>query len=110
MALVGINNENEFYSNHYLGEVFTSDIRDVLEPWIAQENAAREAERAAREQGKDVEPGYRAPWNQFNSLATEFFRKLAEHEKQRQIPQRLADQRNRWQPLLKALGYEITPQ
>lgn len=85
MALVGINNENEFYSNHYLGEVFTSDIRDVLEPWIAQENAAREAERAAREQGKDVEPGYRAPWNQFNSLATEFFRKLAEHEKQRQI-------------------------
>ena len=59
MALVGINNENEFYSNHYLGEVFTSDIRDVLEPWIAQENAAREAERAAREQGKDVEPGYR---------------------------------------------------
>ncbi len=110
MALVGINNENEFYSNHYLGEVFTSDIRDVLEPWIAQENAAREAERAAREQGKDVEPRYRAPWNQFNSLATEFFRKLAEHEKQRQIPQRLADQRNRWQPLLKALGYEITPQ
>ncbi|RZM95754.1 class I SAM-dependent DNA methyltransferase [Escherichia sp. E4694] len=110
MALVGINNENEFYSNHYLGEVFTSDIRDVLEPWIAQENAARDAERAAREQGKDVEPGYRAPWNQFNSLATEFFRKLAEHEKQRQIPQRLADQRNRWQPLLKALGYEITPQ
>ena len=110
MALVGINNENEFYSNHYLGEVFTSDIRDVLEPWIAQENAAREAERAAREQGKDVEPGYRAPWNQFNSLATEFFRKLAEHEKQRQIPQRLADQRNRWQTLLKALGYEITPQ
>ncbi|MGR87088.1 class I SAM-dependent DNA methyltransferase [Escherichia coli] len=110
MALVGINNENEFYSNHYLGEVFTSDIRDVLEPWIAQENAAREAERAAREQGKDVEPGYRAPWNQFNSLATEFFRKLAEHEKQRQIPQRLADQRNRWLPLLKALGYEITPQ
>lgn len=109
MALVGINNENEFYSNHYLGEVFTSDIRDVLEPWINQENAAREAERAAREQGKEVEAGYRAPWNQLNSLATEFFRKLTEHEKQRQIPQRLADQRSRWQPLLKALGYELNP-
>jgi type II restriction/modification system DNA methylase subunit YeeA len=107
MALVGINNENEFYSNHYLGEVFTSDIRDVLEPWINQENAAREAERAAREQGKEVEAGYRAPWNQLNSLATEFFRKLTDHEKQRQIPQRLADQRTRWQPLLKALGYEL---
>lgn len=109
MALVGINNENEFYSNHYLGEVFTSDIRDVLEPWIEQENAAREAERAAREQGKEVEAGYRAPWNQLNSLATEFFRKLTDHEKQRQIPQRLADQRTRWQTLLKALGYELNP-
>ncbi|HBR2091747.1 TPA: class I SAM-dependent DNA methyltransferase [Klebsiella quasipneumoniae subsp. quasipneumoniae] len=109
MALVGINNENEFYSNHYLGEVFTSDIRDVLEPWIEQENAARGAERAARELGKEVEAGYRAPWNQLNSLATEFFRKLTEHEKQRQIPQRLADQRSRWQPLLKALGYELNP-
>lgn len=109
MALVGINNENEFYSNHYLGEVFTSDIRDVLEPWIEQENAAREAERAAREQGKEVEAGYRAPWNQLNSLATEFFRRLTDHEKQRQIPQRLADQRTRWQPLLKALGYELNP-
>lgn len=109
MALIGINNENEFYSNHYLGEVFTSDIRDVLEPWIEQENAAREAERAVREQGKVVEAGYRAPWNQLNSLATEFFRRLTEHEKQRQIPQRLADQRSRWQPLLKALGYELNP-
>ncbi|WP_159873728.1 MULTISPECIES: class I SAM-dependent DNA methyltransferase [unclassified Raoultella] len=110
MALVGINNENEFYSNHYLGEVFTSDIREALEPWNEQENAAREVERAAREQGEAFTPGYRAPWNQLNSLATTFFRQLAEQEKQRQIPQRLADQRSRWQPLLQALGYELNPQ
>lgn len=110
MALVGINNENEFYSNHYLGEVFTSDIREALEPWNEQENAAREVERAAREQGDDFTPGYRAPWNQLNSLATAFFRQLSEQEKQRQIPQRLSDQRSRWQPLLQAFGYELNPQ
>lgn len=110
MALVGINNENEFYSNHYLGEVFSNDIRDVLEPWTEQENAAREVERAAREQGKEVAAGYRAPWNQLSTLATVFFRQLAEHEKQRQVAQRLADQRSRWQPLLQALGYELTSQ
>lgn len=109
MALVGINNENEFYSNHYLGEVFTSDIREALEPWNEQENAAREVERAAREQGEEFTPGYRAPWNQLNSLATTFFRQLSEQEKQRQIPQRLTDQRSRWQPLLQALGYELNP-
>lgn len=110
MALVGINNENEFYSNHYLGEVFSNDIRDVLEPWTEQENAAREIERAAREQGKEVAAGYRAPWNQLSTLATVFFRQLAEHEKQRQVAQRLADQHSRWQPLLQALGYELTSQ
>ncbi|MBE9966526.1 class I SAM-dependent DNA methyltransferase [Citrobacter freundii] len=110
MALVGINNENEFYSNHYLGEVFTNDIRDALEPWNEKENAAREVERAAREQGEEFTPGYRAPWNQLNSLATAFFRQLAEQEKQRQIPQRLVDQRSRWQPLMQALGYELNPQ
>ena len=109
MALVGIYNENEFYSNHYLGEVFTSDIREALEPWNEQENAAREVERAAREQGEEFTPGYRAPWNQLNSLATTFFRQLSEQEKQRQIPQRLTDQRSRWKPLLQALGYELNP-
>ncbi|WP_218997020.1 class I SAM-dependent DNA methyltransferase [Shewanella algae] len=110
MALVGITNENEFYSNHYLGEVFSNDIRDVLEPWTEQESAARELERVAREAGKEVAPGYRAPWNQLSSLATAFFRQLTEHEKQRQLTQRLNDQRSRWQPLLQALGYELTPQ
>ncbi|MDV2961151.1 class I SAM-dependent DNA methyltransferase [Shewanella algae] len=110
MALVGITNENEFYSNHYLGEVFSNDIRDVLEPWTEQESAARELERVAREAGKEVAAGYRAPWNQLSSLATAFFRQLTEHEKQRQLTQRLNDQRSRWQPLLQALGYELTPQ
>ncbi|HDN9016130.1 TPA: class I SAM-dependent DNA methyltransferase [Aeromonas salmonicida] len=110
MALVGINNENEFYSNHYLGEVFSNDIRTVLEPWQEQENAARELERATKEQGKEAKPGYRAPWNQLSSFATAFFRQLAEHEKERHLTQRLADQRSRWQPLLAALGYELSPQ
>lgn len=110
MALVGITNENEFYSNHYLGEVFSNDIRDVLEPWTEQESAARELERVAREAGKEVAAGYRAPWNQLSSLATAFFRQLTEHEKQRQFSQRLNDQRSRWQPLLQVLGFELTPQ
>lgn len=109
MALVGIINENEFYSNHYLAEVFVNDIRDVVEPWLEQENAAREQERLAKEQGKTPATGYRAPWNQLQSLASGFFRQLADHEKQRQLTQRLQDQRSRWQPLLQSLGYELSP-
>ncbi|MGN5288330.1 Eco57I restriction-modification methylase domain-containing protein [Aeromonas sp. 11P] len=109
MALVGIINENEFYSNHYLDEVFGSDIRSVLEPWQAQEQAARDQERAARELGKTVAPGYRAPWNQLASLASGYFRQLSEQEKQRDIAQQLSQQRARQAAVLSALGYQLAP-
>lgn len=109
MALVGIINENEFYSNHYLDEVFGSDIRSVLEPWQAQEQAARDQERADRELGKTVAPGYRAPWNQLASLASGYFRQLSEQEKQRDIAQQLSQQRARQAAVLSALGYQLAP-
>lgn len=109
MALVGIINENEFYSNHYLDEVFGSDIRSVLEPWQAQEQAARDQEHAARELGKTVAPGYRAPWNQLASLASGYFRQLSEQEKQRDIAQQLSQQRARQAAVLSALGYQLAP-
>ncbi|MDX7762286.1 class I SAM-dependent DNA methyltransferase [Aeromonas caviae] len=109
MALVGIINENEFYSNHYLDEVFGSDIRSVLEPWQAQEQAARDQERAARELGKTVAPGYRAPWNQLGSFASGYFRQLSEQEKQRDIAQQLSQQRARQAVVLSALGYQLAP-
>lgn len=91
MVLVGINNENEFYFNYYLGEVFISDICDVLEFWIVQENVVCEVECVVCEQGKDVELGYCVLWNQFNSLVIEFFCKFVEYEKQCQILQCLVD-------------------
>ena len=36
-TFAGISNENEFYSHHYLAEVFTGDIREQLEAWDADE-------------------------------------------------------------------------
>ena len=36
-TFAGITNENEFYSHHYLAEVFKGDIKDRLEAWDAQE-------------------------------------------------------------------------
>ena len=32
-AFVGIHNENEFYSHHYLSEIFTRDIADTTGAW-----------------------------------------------------------------------------
>ena len=32
-TFAGIHNENEFYSHHYLSEVFAGDIRETVERW-----------------------------------------------------------------------------
>ena len=40
MPLTGIHNENEFYSHHYLAEIFTSDIQAPIERWRREAEAA----------------------------------------------------------------------
>ncbi|WP_419776694.1 Eco57I restriction-modification methylase domain-containing protein [Malaciobacter marinus] len=37
MNLVGITNENEFYTNHYLNEIFEGDIKDKISSWQEKE-------------------------------------------------------------------------
>ena len=38
MNLVGIINENEFYTNHYLNEIFEGDIKEQITSWQTREN------------------------------------------------------------------------
>ena len=57
-TFVGIANENEFYSHHYLSEVFKGDIRERLEQWAAAE---------------DAHPEQRAPYKQLASWAGQWF-------------------------------------
>jgi len=57
-TFVGIANENEFYSHHYLAEVFKGDIRERLEQWAAAEEA---------------HPEQRAPYKQLASWASQWF-------------------------------------
>ena len=51
-TFVGSVNENEFYSHHYLSEVFKGDIRERLEQWAAVEES---------------HPAQRAPFKQLAS-------------------------------------------
>jgi type II restriction/modification system DNA methylase subunit YeeA len=69
---IGITNENEFYSQHYLAEIFSGDVRGVLETWANQETEARETARLNNQK----EPDYRAPYNQLNSLWREALNQL----------------------------------
>ena len=60
-TFAGITNENEFYSHHYLAEVFKGDIKDRLEAWDAQE---------AQHPGDDA---HRAPQKRLQAWAQRWF-------------------------------------
>ncbi len=90
---IGIENENEFYSHHYLAEVFNGDIKDTLADW------------AQREKEDDVQ----APYTQLKSLRQSYF---AAHEKltrERSLAKRVELQRDFFKQLVGALGYQWHP-
>jgi hypothetical protein len=60
-TFAGITNENEFYSHHYLAEVFKGDIKTKLDAWEAEE---------VEHPGNDV---HRAPHKRLQSWAQKWF-------------------------------------
>lgn len=105
--LVGIYNENDFYSHHYLTSVFESDIRGVMEQWESKETDAREFEKKERALGREVEQGFRSPYSKLSSYAGSYFKQLNEHSRERELEKRLQQQRRRWTNILSPLGYQL---
>jgi len=100
-TFAGITNENEFYSHHYLAEVFKGDIKDRLEAWDAQE-AQNPGDAPDHEQ-------HRAPQKRLQAWAQRWFALRGQ-------VQRGKDEHERWQAfmqiqagLLQALGYAPPP-
>jgi len=92
-TFAGIANENEFYSHHYLAEVFKGDIKAKLDAWEAAEeaNAGDEAQRT--------------PPKRLQSMAQKWFSMRGQID-------RAKDDADRWglfaqmqSGLLQALGY-----
>ena len=105
--LVGIYNENDFYSHHYLTSVFESDIRGVMEQWANKETEAREFEKKERALGREVEQGFRSPYSKLSSYAGSYFKQLNEHSREKELEKRLQQQRRRWTNILSPLGYQL---
>lgn len=84
MNWIGITNENDFYSQHYLSEIFQGDVRGVIETWQLQEDAAREQARA---EGRR-EPDWRTPWARLSTLGRDWLQRLDEAERQRDAGER----------------------
>ncbi len=96
-TFAGITNENEFYSHHYLAEVFKGDIKARLDAWEAQET---------QHNGNEA---HRSPHKRLQAWAQRWF-------SLRGSVQRGKDEHERWQAflqiqvgLLQALGYSAPP-
>ena len=92
-AFAGIHNENEFYSHHYLSEIFSGDIRATVDRW--------------REQA-DAESG-RTPYAALRALAGDYVRFRRDFDRERRTSPRLTLQREWFRQLLPALGYAWAP-
>ena len=95
MALLGLRNEQEFYSDYYLEAIFEGDLKEVQARW------KRQAEQdPANPQPDRALAGLRRSWLN-----------LCEKEADLPAADRLLLQREQWfRPLLVALGYSWQPQ
>ena len=86
MNWTGITNENEFYSQHYLAEIFSGDVRGVLDAWAERETKAREAARA---QGQP-DPEWRTPASALGAMSRESLHQLETLRRPHSPSERLA--------------------
>ncbi|MCG6134003.1 MAG: N-6 DNA methylase [Nostoc sp. LLA-1] len=91
--LIGITNENEFYSNHYIDAILKDDIKGIAQRW-------REA--AAENETK-------SPPELLGSLAASYFRFINNFSKEKEIAERLTFQQQWFSEIFGALGYQVEP-
>lgn len=101
----GITNENEFYSQHYLAEIFSGDVKERIDAWQQQETEAR----AAAVSDQDRQHAWRTPWARIGGMARDGLEALAQMRHDTSS-ERLETGRDWLQQLLPVLGYTAQPQ
>lgn len=98
MIINGLINENEFYSEHYISEVFSGDIKDIIAAW-------QQLEAEAKERGKE----YRTPFNQLNTQARDILQRIGEAQRYRGANDKLSGLRAVTKRLLEILDLPYAP-
>ena len=88
--LTGIENANEFYSQHYLDEVLEQDLKELFAAWQAQDAAS--------------------PAARLKSMAGEYFRLRDRILKAKTLADRVALLHELAETLFPALGYALRPE
>lgn len=97
MAYAGIINDNEFYSEHYLADIFEGDIRGVIDAWQQQATASKTD----------------TPWAVLRRAAFERLREVEAIQalaRRGRAPEAVEAARDLARPLLETLGYVLTPE
>lgn len=93
LNLAGINNENEFYTHHYLVAILENDLKHLFSTWETQEQ----------------EQGVKPPFHALSRLGKEYFAVRGQLERQKDPAAILALQRRFLPDLLAALGFDMAP-
>ncbi|MFH1274586.1 MAG: hypothetical protein ABIJ49_17345 [Pseudomonadota bacterium] len=97
-TFIGLSNDNEFFSAHYLAEVFQGDFADTIKGWDA-------LEEAAKEQGDD----YTTPHRALRNLNQSYFALRHKLKSERNASERIRLQREFYQDLMRVLGIAWQP-
>lgn len=97
---IGINNENEFYSHHYLSQVFEGDIKQVLTSWLEEETRSKQEDETPQQ----------APYNQLRGISRDYFAISERIRRETNAKKRISLQREFFRMLLPVLGYQYQPQ
>lgn len=89
----GIHNEHEFYSQHYLTEIFSGDARETVKRW--------------RDEAADA--GERTPDAKLRALAGEYQRFRNAFDREKDHKERVSLQRGWFRRLLEGLGHKWEP-
>ena len=101
MAWFGISNENEFYSEHYLSEIFSGDIQSRLEQWKEQEELSK---------SDSPDNPTLAPYSQLTRLTQQALQTFKELDQEKSPAEQLQTQREWLKLQLKIFGFDCQPQ
>ena len=94
MNLVGIVNENEFYTNHYLNEIFEGDIKEQITSWQEKESESEV---------------YKTPFKKLRGIGPSYLELLKElSRKSNNTTEKIQASREFYKTLLDILGYEFS--
>ncbi|MBF0471075.1 MAG: class I SAM-dependent DNA methyltransferase, partial [Gammaproteobacteria bacterium] len=108
LDLTGINNDNDFYSHHYLSAILEGDLKGIFSQWQDQEQHYKEQLEQRGDKADTSHPD-RASWIRLRAQGQLYLQIRNQLDSERSVSERVRLQRQLFRQLLQALGYDWQP-